>query len=61
MAMEYAIDDTKVRGEFKNLEPGTYEVRGDKLYQIVDGKTKADEAADKVTAALKRLLEPYVD
>jgi hypothetical protein len=57
--MEYSACGTK-RGEYKSLKPGIYEVRAGILYQLEDhdhnSEAAASAAADKVVAALRRLL-----
>jgi len=53
---EYAAENIKGGGEWK-LEPGIWEVRGNKVVRIDDAKTALDEAADNFKVALRQLLK----
>ena len=59
--LEYAHDGSGRKGEYKGLKPGLYEVREDKLYLLEDhepdSQAAVTAAADKVTAALRKLLD----
>ena len=46
-----------VQGEYKNLKPGIFELRGEKLFQLQSHGEAVDEAADAFTAALEKLRD----
>jgi hypothetical protein len=53
---EYDATGT-VQGEYKNLKPGLYESRGQKLYKLESHAEAVEEAADAFASASEKLCD----